>query len=104
MKITIIPLDGAVYKDGVSFTELDLSSVPSNIHALQWDDNKGWIEFSQDGDLSKPTNENITELPEWVSDSLLKWEDANTAFIAAQAAALQVYEDTIKQQSDTLQQ
>lgn len=96
MKITIIPVDGAVYKDGVSFCGLDLSFIPSNIHALQWIDSKGWLEFKQDQDFNKAANENIDELPEWAEQSLLKWEEANEAFIAA---TLQAAEEASQQQN-----
>lgn len=79
MKITIIPTDGAVYKDGVSFSDLDLSFAPADVHALQWFDTKGWIEFSADEDFNKPANQNITELPDWASTALTKWDEAKAA-------------------------
>ena len=101
MKITIIPIDGAVYKDGFSFSGLDLSFMDASIHALQWFDTKGWIEFKVDEDFNKPVNQNITSLPEWVEQCLLKWEEANTALIAAQdAAALQAAEEASQQQTE----
>lgn len=76
MKITVIPVDGAVYKDGVSFSGLDLSCAPEDVHALQWFGTKGWIEFKVDEDFNKPENQAITELPEWVATALTKWDEA----------------------------
>ena len=73
MKLTIIREDGAVYKDGISYLRLDLTAVPSDIHALQWIDVEGWIEF-KDG----TPNEIITALPDWALSAEAAWEVANT--------------------------
>jgi hypothetical protein len=74
MRLTIIPVDGTVNKDGVSYINLDLSScnIPSNIHALQWYDTSGWIEFKDTA-----PNQDITELPAWANCCLTKWDEAN---------------------------
>lgn len=79
MKITIIPSDGAVYKDGKAYLDLDLATAPANIHALQWNNTKGWIEFAEDDDGGKEANQVITELPSWADDALAAWEIADTA-------------------------
>lgn len=76
MKLTIIISDGAVYKDGFSFSGLDLSSAPSNVHALQWDNHAGWIEFKDEAEFRKAPNENITALPDWANIALTKWDEA----------------------------
>ena len=91
MKITIVREDGAVYKDGVSYSSLDLSAIPSNVHALQFNDavNKGWIEFVDDNFGNKPANELITELPVWATAALVKWDDAKAEQEAAIAAAIE---------------
>lgn len=105
MKITIIPVDGAVYKDGYLYSRLDLSVVPSNVHALQWKDTAGWIEFVNDTDGTKPQNEPITELPDWANACLVKWDEAEAARLAAleaeklaieQAAQLAAQQETPK--------
>jgi hypothetical protein len=87
MKITIIREDGAVYKDGYSYPDLDLSSVPHNVHALQFNDvsNTGWIEFTSD-----IPNEEITTLPTWAITAITKWNEAESAKLAAEEAAKQV--------------
>jgi hypothetical protein len=73
MKLTIIRADGAVYKDGVSYSGLDLSAIPSNIHALQWYENEGEVEFNG---IPKLQNEIISELPSWAITAMTKWDEA----------------------------
>ena len=70
MKLTIIPIDGIVSKDGNAYTNLDLSTcaIPSNVRVLQWQGTSGWLEFwDQD-------NQDITELPSWTNCCLAKWQ------------------------------
>jgi hypothetical protein len=75
MKLTIIPSDGSVGRDNKFYFDLDLSScnIPSDVHALQWQGDTGWIEY--DSDLV--ANQNITQLPEWANCCLMKWEETN---------------------------
>jgi len=74
-RVTIIPIDNKVNVDGIAYSGLDLSAcqIPSDINALQWLNNAGWIEFTTDN-----PNEEITTLPAWASACVLKWEEANT--------------------------
>lgn len=74
MRLTIIPVDGNVVKDGVGYINLNLSScsIPLNIRALQWKETFGWLEFWD------KQNEDITELPSWVNCCLAVWTVANT--------------------------
>lgn len=74
MKLTIIPIDGAVYKDNQSFLSLSWSGTPSNVHALQWQDTSGWIEFN-DG----TPNQDISELPDWANNAVTAWDNADYA-------------------------
>lgn len=78
MRLTIIPKDQTVYKDEVSFSELNWRGTPANIHALQWFTNKGWIEFTAEDEISgaRPANEEITELPQWALNALDAWNMA----------------------------
>ncbi len=81
MKLTIIKNDGAVYKDNVSYSNLSLPTIPSNVHALQWSNDKGHIEFVD----NVKVNEAITEFPSWANDALTAWQvayDAEQAEIA----------------------
>lgn len=74
MKLTIIPIDGNVKKDGVGYIGLDLSScaIPSNVRVLQWEETSGWLEFWD------KQNEDITALPSWIDCCLSVWTVANT--------------------------
>jgi hypothetical protein len=79
MKLIIIPSDDAVYVDGLMKAyaplPLDLTQcgIPSNVHALQWKDTAGWIEFEDNPDGSKPPNEPITVLPVWANSCVDVW-------------------------------
>jgi hypothetical protein len=84
MKLVIIPIDGAVYVDGYSYSGLDLSFCPTHVHALQWHMSKGWIEFKDNDEGVKPQNEIITELPSWANECKIKWDEAKVAEEAAQ--------------------
>jgi hypothetical protein len=91
MRLTIIPVDGAVYVDGVSYSDLDLSFVPANVHALQWYDTYGELEFKRsfvDGQIVHPANQTINELPEWANTAQTKWNAAKVAEETALAEAL----------------
>jgi hypothetical protein len=81
MKLTIIKADGAVYKDGMCYLDLSLPTIPSDVHALQWNTDKGHIEFV---DNVNP-NEEITELPLWANNALTVWQ---TTYDAEQTAKL----------------
>jgi hypothetical protein len=90
MRLIIIPIDGAVNKDGKVFIGLDLTpcNIPTDVHALQWEEqepNKGHIEFKS----SLVQNEDITELPAWANACISKWDEAKAAEDAAKAAAIQ---------------
>jgi hypothetical protein len=75
MKLTIIPSTGSVGKDELFYNDLDLNScsIPSDIHALQWQDVAGWIEYKSPLVQNQP----ITELPAWANCCVTKWDEAN---------------------------
>ena len=83
MKLTIIRDIGLLHIDGFGHDELDMSTVPSNVHALQWHDTTGEIEYT--------TNENatISTLPQWAQDLVT----ARSGIISAEKA-LAVQEET----------
>lgn len=87
MNVAIIPIDAAVYIDGVSYSGLQIFA-PEDVHALQWKATKGWIEFVDSDEGVKPQNELITELPEWALSAIAEWRKAKEAQDAAIAAAL----------------
>lgn len=74
MKLTIIPSDGAVYENGVCYSNLSWDGTPSNVHALQFDSDLiyGWIEFNN----GEP-NQDILELPGWAVNAEAAWAEAN---------------------------
>jgi hypothetical protein len=45
MRITVIPSDNCVVIDGIGYNEIDLSSLDSSIHAIQWYDTYGEVEI-----------------------------------------------------------
>jgi hypothetical protein len=75
MKLTIIPADGSVGEDGKFYLDLDLNScaIPADVHALQWQDTAGWIEYNS----PLVENQPITELPAWANCCMTKWAEAN---------------------------
>ena len=89
MKLTIIKNDGAVYKDSVSYDNLSLPTIPSDVHALQWNESIGHIEFVD----NVKGNETITELPSWANDALTAWQTAYE-FQQAEIARLQAEAET----------
>lgn len=72
MKLTIIADDKLVRKDGVSYSNLDLSFLDSDVWAVQWDTDKGHIEKR---DLSIVEITDITPF----NTALTKWTEADTA-------------------------
>jgi hypothetical protein len=76
MKLTIICADGSVGENGLFYNDLDLSScgIPADVHALQWQDTAGWIEYKS----ALVQNQDITKLPAWANACMVKWTEANT--------------------------
>jgi len=80
MKLTIINEDNAVYVDGICrIVDLSKCAVPSDIHALQWKGETGWIEFKDADDGSKPMNKTIDILPQWANYAVKAFENAAPA-------------------------
>ena len=73
MKLTIIPSDGAVYENDLCYSGLTWEGTPADVHALQWLDVAGWIEYNN----GQP-NEDITVLPDWANNAMAAWTVANT--------------------------
>jgi len=76
MKLSIVTDDKMVAKDGVGYFNLDISYVPNTVHALQWYETYGEIEYKSTGPYRKPANEQITALPDWANTALTKWDAA----------------------------
>jgi len=80
MRVTIIPIDNSVRKDELFLSNLDLSScgIPEVVHALQFNNGSGWIEYES----GLVQNEPITSLPIWAQNCI----DALNAKIAENEA------------------
>lgn len=90
-RLTIIPVDRAVYTDTATLADLPLQdcAIPEDVHALQWKNNSGWIEFTD----TRP-NEDITILPQWALDCVQVWETAYQQMLDAQALAQELAQTT----------
>ena len=84
MKVSIIKEDGAVVKDGVAYIGLDLSALPNNFHALQWDTDSGDLETKDSNNT--PINAPVSDLSPY-QFCLDAWQTADDAEQAAAAAA-----------------
>lgn len=98
MKLTIIRDMGLVHEDGEGYIDLDLSSVPTNIHALQWYGSEGEIEYN-DG----TNNKLITALPTWAESARTVLSNRNDE-VAAEEAAHQVYLDSEQGKAEAVRQ
>lgn len=77
MRLIIVPISGTVSKDGISYNDLDLSFMPSNVHAVQWYDTFGEIEIKDVITNKMIANEPITDITIY-NDAITLWEEANT--------------------------
>lgn len=78
-RITIIIETGLVKEDGIGCDGVDVSSAPSGLHALQWYETKGELEYMNLPDGTKPQNEFITELPDWVNTCITNMQATRIA-------------------------
>lgn len=72
MRLTIIPSDKTVVKDGVGYDKLDFSMADASIHAVQWYDTEGEIEIV-DARGRAVENRTITDLTPFQS-ALDAWQ------------------------------
>ena len=81
MRLTIVPIDGMVVINNYFYGNLDLSNceIPNNIHALQWYETEGELEFVDNKDRTKPLNEIVDALPVWASKCIDAWNNAKIA-------------------------
>tara|TARA_R110002020_G_scaffold172416_1_gene362778 strand:+ start:1639 stop:1890 length:252 start_codon:yes stop_codon:yes gene_type:complete len=63
MRVTIVKQDETVTKDGVSHIEIDMSDLPNNVHAIQWYDTVGDVEYIDEtqSEIVHIRNEEITD-------------------------------------------
>lgn len=72
MRITLIKDDGKFYVNGRAL-DIDLSSVPDYVRAMQWQDDRGHIELYEFSGEYLP-NYSITALPDWATTLASTWE------------------------------
>ena len=84
MRVTIIPDDGFVSVDGEGFLDIDLSSMPANVHAVQWYHTEGEVEY-RDARGRATHNEAITDITQY-HFALELWQAAKTEHEAREAA------------------
>jgi len=103
MRLCIITNDKMISKDGEAYSGLDVSYIPTTVHALQWYETYGEIEHKNNQLGIKPPNEHITSFPDWVNSALTVWDAAKTAEAARiQVLIAQAQTQTISQSSQTL--
>ena len=85
MRVSIIPRDGVVSIDGEAYSGIDLSSMDPTIHAVQWYDTAGEIEWKEPHPykLLIVKNEPITNLDVFQA-ALDAWQVAKDQTIASQ--------------------
>ena len=88
MRLTIIRDMGQVQVNGRGHDEVDMSTVPVNINAVQWYGEHGEIEYT-DPDL---VNDFITSLPSWAEDLAIE----RKAVIDAEIAEEEEYAEYLK--------
>jgi len=73
MRLTIIPSDNSVYMNGIGYSDLDMTWIPEidgkKIHAVQWLDHEGEIEF-----VGPHQNQRIVDLGEF-EKAITLWND-----------------------------
>lgn len=81
MRITIVPDDQFVSKDSVGYHGIDMTNLDPTIHAVQWFDTEGWIEYkeywdSKEKKIVKPENKIIDNIDDFQTQ-LDEWDQAD---------------------------
>lgn len=79
MKLSIVVDDGTVVIDGYGFSNLLLLGIPTDVHAVQWQETRGWIEHN-DGKLNKEIT-SFSDLPPWVNLAIDAWQTLNDSIL-----------------------
>lgn len=90
MRLCIITDDRMIAKYDSGYSGLDISYIPDTVHAFQWYETHGEIEYKTTAPYRKPANEFVTELPDWANTAVAKWEEAKAIEDAAIAEAVRV--------------
>lgn len=87
MRLTIIPSDGFVSVDGEGYSGIDLSFMPADIHAVQWYDTEGEIEY-RDSRGRATRNETIEDVAVF-QPAVVAWQSAKDAVEQAHIEAME---------------
>ena len=79
MRVTIVPEDGLVAINDNGYSNLDLSFVPKDVHAVQWYGDNGEVEYKDSNGMAT-YNQSITSLNYlWYFDQCYQaWQEANS--------------------------
>lgn len=109
MRLTIIKEDGSVYINGESYTGIDLSWIPEfdgkGVHAVQWYDDHGNIEFTDDSENLDITELGVFErvIPLWEArkQEIFEYEQEQIRIIEeAREAALRSAEELMQKEME----
>ena len=87
MQVTIIPSDSVVVIDGLVFNDIDMTSVDSSVHAVQWYGDSGEIEFKDPTTKKMVENATIDNLDAF-SNVIAQFQEKKVAYEANLAEEL----------------
>ena len=96
MKLSIVRIDKAVLKDGEGYVVDNLDWLDSNIHAIQWDTDKGEVEY-----VDGSENLVITDIEPY-KQALTDWENAKAKEAAAEAVTDETWEKWFRETRNDL--
>ena len=96
MRLTVVPSDKIIIKDGKEYKVTDLSYLDSNIHAIQWYDDKGEIEY-----VDGTSNLEITDITPY-NQCVTDWEAAKTKEAEANVVTTEQWEKWFREIRNTL--
>ena len=104
MKLTVVTSDLTVIKDNEAYIVADLSHLDKNIHAIQWQDTTGEIEY-----IDNTPNLFINDITPF-NQCITDWETAKAKYIADNTpteaeseAAFKSYRNSLLSESDWTQ-
>ncbi len=86
-RVTIIPVDGFCSVEGAGYIDIDMVSIPADVHAIQWYGTHGEVEIKDPATGKLVRNEFITYLSAYQSVLASYWA-TRMAAEASQAAAI----------------
>ena len=96
MKLTIVPFDKLVIKDGEGYNVDNLDYLDSNINAIQWADTTGEIEY-----LDGTSNLTITDITPY-NQCVTDWDTAKAQYITDTTPSATDWEAAFKRYRNSL--